>query len=58
MAKKWIKGDGTYGVIWIMQSGIWRTSYWVTKGRYTADEVHRWECSSPVCPLYQLDIML
>ena len=58
MAKKWIKGDGTYGQLWIMQSGIWRMSYWVTKGRYTEAEVRQWECSSPVQPLYPLDIVL
>ena len=54
------KGNGQHpqGVRWLMINGLWRLSYWVTAGRYVHEEVLRWECSSPLRPLYPLDIEL
>lgn len=47
------KGDGRPGpgkTRWLMRSGIWRTSEYVTVGYYTKAEVDRGECSSPSSP--------
>lgn len=55
------KGDGhnPAGCRWLMQSGAWLTSFWLTKGYYTKAEVEAWECSSPVCAITApLDIEL
>jgi hypothetical protein len=53
------KGTGQHpqGVRWLMRSyGRWKP--WATRGYYTRDEVYRWECSTPLRPLYPLDIEL
>ena len=54
------KGNGKHpqGVRWLMESGVWRLTYWATREFYTRDEVSRWECSAPVRPLFPLDITL
>lgn len=54
------KGDGKnpLGTRWLMQSGVFVTSLWVTRGLYTEQEVDCWECSFPVRPLYPLDVLL
>ena len=47
------KGDGKNpkGTRWLMVSGAWIQTQWITKGRYTENEVKQWECSTPVRPV-------
>jgi len=54
------KGTGRHlqGVRWLMASGAWFPTYWATKGHYIFVEVMRWECASPVRPLYPLGVEL
>lgn len=54
------KGTGKHpaGVRWLMASGAWVLHYWATQEFYTKDEVSRWECASPVRPLFPLDVVL
>ena len=54
------KGNGQHplGSRWLMASGVFFLTYWATDGYYTRAEVSRWECASPVQPLYPLDIEL
>lgn len=33
---------------WIMMNSNY--SYWVTKGEYTRDEVHKFQCATPITP--------
>ena len=54
------KGNGKHpaGTRWLMRSGVWIVTCWVTQGHYTDAEVRQWEISSPVRRLYPLDIEL
>ena len=54
------KGNGKnpVGVRWLMASGAWLLTYWATHEFYTREEVSCWECSTPVRPLFPLDVML